>query len=170
MHRKGSNVIYGSYYVDENDKDLLGHYRGKTIVNIQKLKDEYARISAMSVEEVTKDSPIKSQKFEGTGLPQHYYELNRDAIQTPVSESSVKEIIGALDNKNRWLSKHAMTSNPYIGDGTDKEETNAYASTHVGDKTDTSPYRDTSDQDYLSTIQYIKNMNTLIKYLRDSKK
>lgn len=169
VHRKGSNVIYGKYYVDENDQNLLGHYGGKTNVNIQRLKDEYARVSALSPEEATKDSPIKPQKFEGNGTPQHYYELNRDAVQTPVDDARAKTIIGALDTKGRWLVKHAMTSNQYIGDGTSQEETNQFAFTNVGDKTDTSPYRDTSDQDYISTIQYIRNMNTLIKYIRDKK-
>ncbi|QKJ30725.1 pectate lyase [Mucilaginibacter mali] len=167
VHRKGSNVIYGKYYVDENDQNLLGHYRGKTIVDVQKLKDEYARLSALSVKEATKDSPILPRKFEGNASPQHYYDLNRDAIQSPVNETEVNQIISTLDNKGRWLTKHAMISNPYIGDGTSKEETNAFSGTHVGDKTDTSPYRDTSEQDYISTIQYIKNMNTLIKFIRD---
>lgn len=102
-------------------------------------------------------------------MPQHYYELNRDAIKTPVNNAQVTEIVKALDSKGRWLTKHGMTSNPYAGDGTNKEETDTFATTHVGDKTDTSPYRDTTDQEYISTIQYIRNMNTLIKYVHDNK-
>ena len=41
---------------------------------------------------------------------------------------------------------------------------------HVGDKTDTSPYRDMSEQDYISTPAYIRNMNLLINYLKSIKK
>jgi hypothetical protein len=63
-----------------------------------------------------------------------------------------------------------MISNPYIGNGQNKELTNAYASTHVGDQTDTSPYIDNSDQQYISTPAYIRNMQVLIKYLRAIKK
>ncbi|PTQ97919.1 PelA/Pel-15E family pectate lyase [Mucilaginibacter yixingensis] len=170
VHRKGSNVIYGKYYVDTNDQNTLGHYRGKTIVDIKKLKDEYARLSAMSVAEVTKDSPIKPAKFEHDATPQHYYDLNRDAAKNPVGEAEAKQIISGLDSKGRWLVKHVPTSNPYIGDGTNQEETTKYATDHVGDKTDTSPYRDSTDQEYISTIQYIRNMNALIRYVRDSKK
>lgn len=169
VHRKGSNVIYGKYYVDTIGQNTLGHYRGKTIINIQKLKDEYARLSAMSVEQVTKDSPIKPHQFAGSVMPQHYYDLNRDAEKDQVTGTKVNELIKALDGQGRWLVKHAPTSNPYIGDGINKDETAAYAGTHVGDKTDTSPYRDTTDQEYISTIQYIRNMNMLIKYIRDEK-
>jgi len=169
VHRKGSNVVYGKYFVNYDDKNLLGHYSGKVKLDLQKLKDEYARVSAMSVEEATKDSPIKPAKFDGKSTPQHEYELDRDAIVTDVSEKQAQDIISALDSKGRWLVKHAPTSNPYIGDGTNKEQTTEFQSTHVGDKTDTSPYRDESDQDYISTPAFIKNMGTLIKFIKDHK-
>jgi hypothetical protein len=77
----------------------------------------------------------------------------------------VKEVIASLDNKNRWLTKHAMISNPYIGDGQNREPTTKYSSTMVGDNTDTSPYSDTSDQEYISTSKYVQNMYLLINYL-----
>jgi hypothetical protein len=59
-----------------------------------------------------------------------------------------------------------MISNPYIGDGQNKELTDEYASVNVGDKTDTSPFRDVTEQDYISTPAYIRNMHVLINYLR----
>ena len=165
-------MTYGYYYVDYNDSKLLGHMQGKGNINVQKLKDEYATISALSFEEATKDSPLKPEKFEGEGLPQSYYVLNRDAASANevTSEATVKQIIGALDSHNRWLVKHAMISNPYIGKGQNKEPTDEFASTYVGDKTDTSPYRDPSDMEYISTPEYIKNMNLLISYVKSAKK
>jgi hypothetical protein len=170
VHRKGSNVKYGYYYVDTIDQKLLGHMHGKGNLNIQKLKDEYARISALPTEQATKNSPLKPAEFTGEGSPQSYYTLNRDTVSTnAVTEAQVKEVIKALDSQNRWLAPHAMISNPYIGDGENKEPTDQYASTHVGDKTDTSPYMDPSDQLYISTPEYIKNMNLLIGYLKSLK-
>jgi hypothetical protein len=47
-----------------------------------------------------------------------------------------------------------MISHPYAGDGQNQEQTNEFASTNVGDETDTSPYRDASEQ------QYIRPANT----------
>jgi hypothetical protein len=74
-----------------------------------------------------------------------------------------------LDAQNRWLSKHAFISHPYIGDGEKQEQTDEFASTNVGDETDTSPYRDPSDQLYISTGDYIRNMKMLINFVRASK-
>ena len=82
----------------------------------------------------------------------------------------VKDVINSLDKENRWIVKHVMISNPYIGDGQDKEPTDKYASTHVGDKTDTSPYMDMSGQEYISTPAYVRNMYVLINYLESIKK
>jgi hypothetical protein len=169
VHRKGSNVKFGSYYVDYNDKHLLSHYGGKCRVQLDELKAEYKRLAVLLPEEVTKYSPLKSEQFKGEGSPQSYYDLNRNNFPMRVSETMVKEIIGSLDAQNRWLSPHASVSHPYIGDGQRQEPTDEFASTNVGDETDTSPYRDTSDQLYLSTGDYIRNMKMLINFIRASK-
>jgi len=81
----------------------------------------------------------------------------------------VRTIIQSLDKENRWLIKHGMTSNPYIGDGKKQEPTDTYVKTMVGDETDTSPYRDPSDNEYISTGDYVKNMNWLINYVESTK-
>jgi len=169
VHRKGSNVKYGSYYVDYSDDHLLAHYGGKCRVQLDELKAEYSRLSALSPEEATKDSPIKAERFKGDGTPQSYYDLNRYNFPMRVNEAMVKEIIGSLDAQNRWLAKHASISHTYIGDGQKQEQTDEFASTNVGDETDTSPYRDPSDQLYLSTGDYIRNMKMLINFIRESK-
>ncbi len=169
VHRKGSNVKYGYYYTDYNNQNLLGHYSGKRRVPIEELKTEYARLAALSPEEVTKDSPLKNEQFTGIGTPQTFYDLNRDGFKFLPNETVVKEIIQSLDREGRWLVKHASISNPYIGDGQKQEPTEQYASTNVGDETDTSPYRDPSDKLYISTGDYIRNMTLLINYLRSIK-
>ena len=61
-----------------------------------------------------------------------------------------------------------MTSHPYIGDGQNQELTDEFASTHVGDETDTSPFRDNSGQEYLSTRTYIINMKLLMNFLESN--
>lgn len=173
VHRKGSNVTYGFYYSDTTDSKLLSHMGAKGEINVQYLKDEYARVSALSPEEAIKKSPLIPGQFEENGTPQSFYYLSRvdrSELDFSVSDSRVKAVIGALDSQNRWMVKHVMVSNPYIGDGQNKDPTDAYASVNVGDKTDTSPYRDLSDQDYISTPAYIRNMQVLINYLRSVRK
>ncbi|HOO98222.1 MAG TPA: pectate lyase [Bacteroidales bacterium] len=166
VHRKGSNVKYGYYYHDYNDKQLLSHYGGKTRIQIDRLRQEYERVKALSPEEVTADSPLKIEKFKGEGTPRTYYDLNRSYFNIKPDENQIRNIISSLDKHNRWLAKHASISNPYAGDGKKQELTDEFASVNTGDETDTSPFRDTSDQDYISTGEYIRNMNMLISYLR----
>jgi hypothetical protein len=169
VHRKGSNVKYGKYYVDYNDQNLLGHYGGKSTIQVARLKAEYNRISALSPEEATKDSPLKVEAFKGEGTPQHFYNLNTSFPMRPADEKQVQTIISSLDNQGRWLVKGASKSNPYIGEGQKQELTDQFASTNVGDETDTSPYRDETDQLYITTSSYIRNMSTLIGYIKSVK-
>lgn len=166
VHRKGSNVKYGSYYYDYSNQNLLAHYYGKRDINLEQLKYEYQRLKDLSPEEAIEGSPLKVEKFQGNGTPQDYYDLHHFSSDVP-SEQEVREIIDSLDKQNRWLTGgRVMTSHPYIGDGQKNEQTMKYSSTHVGDMTDTSPYPDTSNQKYISTRMYVRNMTLLINYLR----
>lgn len=169
VHRKGSNVTFGYYYTDTIPNNLLAHYYGKCRVDLQELKHEYQRLRSFSPEEVTRNSPILPKKFEQDGTPQSYHDLNRYNITDIPTEQQALEIIRSLDSRNRWLTTHAMISNPYIGDGVKNEPSNKFANTMVGDETDTSPFRDMSDQLYISTSEYIKNMYLLMNYIRSAK-
>ena len=169
VHRKGSNVKYGFYYSDYDDQKLLIHYGGKTRIPVERLKNEYARINNLPNEEATRNSPLKIERFMEDGTPQKFYNLNRNSNNNKPDEKQVTEIIGKLDSQNRWLVKNVSISNPYSGDGQKEELTDKYASTNVGDETDTSPFRDLSDQLYISTAEYIKNMNSLINYIRGNR-
>lgn len=166
VHRKGSNVKYGRYYLDSNDKNLLAHYGGKTRIDIERLKDEYEKVKTIPASEVIKDSPLTPQQFQYQGTPQKYYNLNRGHSNREVDNVTIAEIINSLDEDYRWLTMHAYISNPYIGDGKLTDETDKYASTRVGDETDTSPYLNDTDQEYISTGEYIRNMTMLINYLQ----
>jgi hypothetical protein len=109
---------------------------------------------------------IKSGSSE---MPQSSYNLSRYSRSDIPDEGKVKEIINSLDDQGRWLAVNQYSSNPYIGDGQNRELTDKYASTNTGDETDTSPFIDRSDQKYISTSEYIRNMNLLINYLSQIK-
>ena len=121
-----------------------------------------------------KDSPLLPQRFTGNITPQKYYPLTSFVYEAqselPEDRNSpdqqqVRRIIKELDDKGRWLCKNVNKSNPYIGDGTKTAMTGEYDSTRVGDETDTSPYRDESNQDYISTEVFINNMRVLLDYI-----
>ncbi len=169
VHRKGSNVKHGYYYYDYNDKNLLAHYRGKKTLDLDRLKAEFKRVKTLSPEEATKNSPLKVAAFAEAGTPQTFYSLNRSSSSQAPTEAQVNEIIAALDDQNRWLVKHATISNPYHGEGQKIEPTDEYGAAFVGDETDTSPFKDTSDQEYISTQAFIRNMSQLINYVKTNK-
>lgn len=170
VHRKGSNVKYGYYYTDYNDSNLLGHYSGKRAIELDALKAEYKRLAALSVDELTKDSPLKVESYSCTETPQHLFEQTKEPLSfRNTTESMARDFIHSLDSQNRWMTKHVLISNPYIGDGQNQELTDKYASTGVGDETDTSPYPNQSDQEYISIPYYIRNMKMLINYIESNK-
>jgi len=174
VHRKGSNVIYGFYYINNSDDLPNVHYGMKERIDVDQLRREYEAVRKLTPEEATKGSPLIPGRFTGDVVPQKFYDIKSQGytasalyygnVKAP-DEARVKDIIDRLGSKGCWYEKHIYTSNPYIGDGTKTEPTDTYASTNVGDETDTSPYRDESDQDYISTSEYIRNMTVLMTFV-----
>ncbi len=174
VHREGSNVAYGRYYVNYEPEPEVTHYGGKARIDIAALRNLYERTAAIPPEKAAADSPLLPGRFTGTGTPQKWYDLKSRVLaasgyQTSTnipSEDAVRKVLDALDEEGRWLVMHQQTSNPYKGDGVLTEPTAEYASTHVGDDTDTSQFTDESDQLYITTGAYIRNMELLINYVR----
>jgi PelA/Pel-15E family pectate lyase len=167
VHRKGSNVKYGYYYYDYSDENLLGHYGGKRWIPVQRLKDRYDSIRSLDPREVKESASLLPGAYKEDIPPQKFYNRNEyPSFFTGVpDEQRVNEIINSLDSKDRWLTKRGRTSNPYAGDGQKQELTEKFNSTDVGDETDTSPYGDTSGQEYISTGLYLRNMMLLLNFL-----
>ncbi|WP_395807669.1 pectate lyase [Daejeonella sp.] len=155
-HRKGNGVSEGHYWVDYDDKNLLAHYGGKATINIQFLKDEYKRVSSLAADEAVKNSPLKVSKVEG--LPQQQL-LIGSAIGTIPNESVINSVIKSLD-QDRWLVKHIQISRPYSISADGKEMNTAKLSDENG-----KGIVDATEQLYISTREYEKNMSLLIKYL-----
>jgi hypothetical protein len=166
VHRTGSNVKYGHYYTDQNDEKLLRHYGGKTYIPLDFLKKEYKRIASLSPDEAIANSPLNESGEYGIEILKGLTEQRSIRDRNDSLKKRVDEIIQSLDDKGRWLVEHAMVSNPYIGEGQKIEQTDEFVSTMVGDNSDTSPYLDESDQMYISTRQYIRNMKLLMEYLK----
>ena len=174
VHRKGSNVAFGHYYADQSDALPNVHYGMKTSVDVAALRREYEAVAALSPADASKDSPLLPGRYRGSVLPQKAVDVRSDArmasaldySRRPVpGEAAVRQVLDALDAQGRWLTQHVYTSHPYAGDGVKTDPTDAFASTHVGDETDTSPFPDPTSQQYVSTGAYIRNMTVLIEYL-----
>lgn len=169
VHRRGSNVKYGYYYYDYDDERLLSHYGGKVNLPLEELRKEFKDLSGMSRADATINSPLKEGEFTKDETPQRYYDLSGIYSHRAADPLRIREILRSLDESDRWMTDRGMTSHPYIGDGQNQELTDEYASMHVGDDTDTSPYRDRSGQEYISTGLYIMNMRMLINFLNSGR-
>lgn len=160
VHRKGSNVTNGSYYIDQDISRTIEHYSSAGFQNIAQMKEAYKKIINTPVEELTKNSPLFST--ESVPLEKYY---SRKPRVTENLEKEAADIVQSLTKEGYWLSS-IMDSKPYkacpmmeISDETQ------YSTTLVGDEYDTSTYRKEHPDMGISTGVYISNMMKLITYL-----
>jgi hypothetical protein len=87
----------------------------------------------------------------------------------PPSEAKLDEqaekALSALNAAGYWPAPLAQTSHPYRGPAQEKVASGNFATTHVGDNTDTSPFPAPAGTMSISTAEYLRNMNILIEWL-----
>jgi PelA/Pel-15E family pectate lyase len=157
VHREGSNVANGRYYVDYDPKNTIGHYSSFRWIDVRSLRKTYAEARALSPAELAKASPLAA----GAGrapLPK-FFLAERGAGAAP------EAVIAALNADGYWLSPLGTNSHVYRGDGTKKVAPGDFSRTNVGDETDTSPFPDAGIAG-ISTGAYIRNMGVLIRALQ----
>jgi PelA/Pel-15E family pectate lyase len=156
VHRMGSNVVNGRYYVDESPKGTLAHYSAFRRVDVPGLRKRYLAQKAMTAVEAMKGSPLAP----GAGvLPLPPYFMAGQATDTAFAA-----IVGALNPDGYWPAPLGITSHPYKGPGGKAAAPGDFSQTHVGDETDTSPFPDPKLTG-ISTDAYIRNMSALIRAL-----
>ena len=111
---------------------------------------------------VTKHSPLVagSGVFE---LPRFFAE--RYAPPAPGDPGAqVRQSLDRLNETGYWPAPLPQNSHPYRGDASPGQANGDYATTHVGDAFDTSPFNDGRTPS-ISTAEYLRNMNLLIRWL-----
>ncbi len=171
VHRRGSNVINGEYYVDYDPVKTLGHYSAFRKIDLAGLRSRYETARALSPAEAVKGSPLASR--ERLPLPRFFAlgditvsDLNSsdNAIAAPTPDA-VRAILADLNAQGWWPTPLRSTSHPYSGDGAATPAPGDYSQTHVGDITDTSPFTTDTPVTGISTGTYIQKMATLIGYV-----
>ncbi|HEY8614611.1 pectate lyase [Phenylobacterium sp.] len=171
VHRTGSNAVNGRYYADYDDQKLLGHYSAHRKIDVAALRRRLARLQATPPAEAAKNSPLLSKT--PINLPRYF--ANQDistsdlnAVRAPPKDNKAQaaaQIVSELNAEGWWPSRLAALSNPYRGPGPATPTPGDYASTHVGDQWDTSPFPVKDGPVGISIAHYIGNMSTLIAYL-----
>lgn len=173
-HRTGTGVVNGHYWWDYKDENPLLHYGAKTYIPIDDLQKKYIRINSLTPEEATRNSPLKVEEFQYDEFtPQSYYQMiwplkggpdvarKRYDPSMKLNEVEVRKILSSLDVRHRWMVKHIQISRPY-GVAADGKETNT---AKLSDESGRAII-DSSNQEYISTREYVKNMHALISYLK----
>lgn len=175
VHRRGSNVQNGAYYVDYSPEKTLAHYGAYRKIDVAKLRARLDKLKASDPAQVTKDSPLLATAM--VPLPKYFAtrdletsDLNiRAKDAKAVNAAAVGKLVGGLNREGYWPTPLVATSNPYTGAKPPGAPDGDYSQTHVGDATDTSPYPTDKPVMGISTGAYIQNMTTLIDWLDRAK-
>jgi hypothetical protein len=157
VHREGSNVFNGRYYVDKNPKNTIVHYSSFRRIDMARLRAMYSEAKALDAAALAKDSPMA--RSAARTMPPRYSVATSGA-------GDAAALVASLNAEGYWLSPLGMNSHPYRGDGPSTPVAGDYSQTHVGDESDTSPYPDANIKG-ISTSAFIQNMSVLIRWLED---
>lgn len=162
IHREGSNIFNGHYYVDQDIRNTIGHYGSVARVNTKELRRQYEELLSKDLAELTKGSPLLSTEF--VPLDEYYVPWRSWG---EFGEKQVLDICNALSDKGCWLSPLRSTSNPYLEcpDPTPSKATE-FCSQNVGDQYDTSPHSAKEPVMGISTQDYISKMAALISFVK----
>jgi PelA/Pel-15E family pectate lyase len=159
VHREGSNVVNGRYYVDYSPKNTIGHYSAFRHVDIAGLRKRYREAKAMSPAELKKRSPLESG---GGAVPLSKFFVADGALVGGLGTTTPQQSIAALNADGYWPGPLGYNSHQHTRDGSMTVTPGDFSETHVGDETDTSPYRD-EKLIGISTAEYIRNMGILMR-------
>jgi PelA/Pel-15E family pectate lyase len=174
VHRRGSNVVNGAYYVDGNPEDTVIHYSSFRAVDVARLRAEYERLAAMTPEAAAAGSPLLARQGS-VGLPD-YFTLGDITVSDMTSQGTrpraatpetLAALVAGLNDRGYWPTPLRAVSNPYIGDGSPEVAPGEFRITRVGDTSDTSPYITDFPVMGVSTGTFIRNMGVLIEAVRD---
>ena len=171
VHRRGSNVINGEYYVNDDPRGTIGHYSSFRNIDTARLRQEYLAAKAQPAAELAARSPLRPDAPRV--MPSKYFAVREAPAFGPAATISpvdrATRAVSSLDAEGRWIGPLGSTSHPYHGDGSKTVAPGDFSRTQVGDDSDTSPYRAGPDIVGISTSAYIRNMGDLIRWLDSAK-
>jgi hypothetical protein len=191
VHRRGSNVSNGSYYCDKLPAPRLSHYSPTRSIDVPTLRRRYAELTRSPAARSSPWDALLADLGRGSSpsraLPRYFagreIELvdlctEREPAPEAVTDGQVQALIDAASPTGAWLAPLDFVSNPYRGPASGETfAADTYASTHVGDRSDTSPYQPSkAPAGYaletapigISVARFIANLTSLIAYVSET--
>ncbi len=159
VHRSGSNVTNGRYFVDREPKDTVAHYTSFRFIDVAELRRAYGDARALSPTEAAKDSPL-APDARPKPLPKYFVAGERGF--GPADDPA--HVVASLNANGAWISPLRMNSHPYRGPSPTRAAPGTFSQSHVGDASDTSPFPDDTLVG-ISTGAFVRNMSVLIRHL-----
>lgn len=164
VHREGTGVVDGRYWVDYNDENPITHYGYKTSLDLDRLREAFRRTNALSPEEAVQGSPLKIGKHEKAETPQDLHGSIYNTTDRVPDASEVREILDSMDSQGRWLVTGMWISDPYT-----VSEDGTPSNTAMNSNASGTAIRDQSGQRYISTGKYRENMELLNNFVQAHK-
>jgi PelA/Pel-15E family pectate lyase len=163
VHRRGSNVANGEYYADYDPSRTLGHYSATRVVDTAALRKRYEEARNADPKALAKKSPL-APSAELVEFPRFFAQRYAPPPAQGL-EDAKRTALGGLNAQGFWPAPLPQNSHPYRGPAKKEPVRGDFASTYVGDETDTSPFPDEAGTVTISTAEYLRNMNILIEWL-----
>ncbi len=172
LHRTGSNVVNGRYFLNDDPTGVVIHYGSTRAINVPALRERLTKLLATDGETASRRSPLK---VTGLPIPPFFTTQNievsdlnaeegRVAPPAP-TEDRVTRIVSTLNAAGYWPTPLRETSHPYAGPGSATPAPGDFSMTRVGDATDTSPYITENPVPGISVAAFIQNMAVLSQYV-----
>jgi PelA/Pel-15E family pectate lyase len=155
VHRTGSNVVSGRYYVDYDPKNTLAHYSAFRRIDVAGLRARLAKQRAMSAAEAIAGSPF-APGAKPVPLARYFTVTESPPLPDPMS------VLTSLNVQGYWPAPLGYNTHPYKGPAPPTPAPGDFSMTHVGDEWDTSPYPDPKLMG-ISVEAYVRNMGVLIR-------
>lgn len=172
IHRRGSNVVNGAYFADDNPNDVVVHYGSFRNLDTARLRRDHEAAARLTPEAASQGSPLLARP--GTlRLPKYFtlkdvsvFDMNTEGRRDRRPDAGRAAVLAAaLNTRGYWPSPLTTISNPYIGSGPAAPTGGEYRTTRVGDIWDTSPYTADQPVECISTEVFVRNMGDLIEAL-----
>ena len=169
VHRRGSNIVNGEYYVDYNPERPIGHYGQTRKIDTAALRKHYEDAAQGGREGAGEELAAGARRGH-----RRITALLRGSLcaaaRTRISPARCAARSTALNKTGYWPAPLPQTSHPYKGNPDKSDVPGDFGTTHVGDDTDTSPFTDTAKTTSISTQEYLRNMNVLIQWRKQAKR